>query len=189
MIGWIHIPDTKIDYPVMYRPEEKNYYLHRGFDRNYAFEGLPFLDERCDLSLPSDNLILYGHNMKNGTLFGCLKDYLKKDHYDAHPLIYFDTLTERGIYRIFAVIPIVLAEMEDERMACYAVSMTEDQQQIQSLQAYVERYAEHFSLDALPQVGDQVITLSTCTGFRDANRLVVMAARIGEQKGDMHHAE
>ncbi|MGN0995880.1 MAG: class B sortase [Candidatus Ventricola sp.] len=184
MIGWIRIEDTRISYPVMQTPEDPQFYLHRGFDRAYAFEGVPFLDARCDPALPSDNLIIYGHNMRSGSMFGTLKEYLNEEFYLAHPLIQFDTLARRGVYRVFAVIPVVLGEMEDERMRCYGVSMTQDEEQLALLEEYVRRYAVLSSPQSLPAVGGEVITLSTCTGFRGANRLVVMAARERQEPGD-----
>lgn len=182
MIGWIHIEGTRVDYPVMFHPEKKNYYLHRNFNKRYAIDGIPFLDERCDPWAPSDNLIIYGHNMRSGNMFNSLQQYVKEDFWEAHPLIHFDTLLERNVYHIFAVIPVDLGEMDDERMRCYGVLMTQDQQQIDTLEIYVKRYARRYRSEALPQVGDEVITLSTCTGFANADRLVVMATRLTEEE-------
>ena len=178
MIGWIHIDDTVIDYPVMYTPEDEEFYLHKNFEKSYSFAGTPFIDARCSLDERSDNLIVYAHNMKNGTMFGQLRKYLDAEFFSEHPMIYFDTLEERGEYHVFAVIPVYLARMNDERMRCYGVSMTEDEAQLQALRKYVETYAVFSDPDALPQVGGDVLTLSTCTGFRDADRLVIMATKL-----------
>ena len=178
MIGWIHIDDTVIDYPVMYTPEDEEFYLHKNFEKSYSFAGTPFIDARCSLDERSDNLIVYAHNMKNGTMFGQLRKYLDAEFFSEHPMIYFDTLEERGEYHVFAVIPVYLARMNDERMRCYGVSMTEDEAQLQALRKYVETYAVFSNPDALPQVGGDVLTLSTCTGFRDADRLVIMATKL-----------
>ena len=181
MIGWVLIEGTRVDYPVMFRPEDKNFYLHRNFNKKYALDGIPFMDERCDPELPSDNLIIYGHNMRSGAMFNTLQQYVKEEFWNEHPLVHFDTLTERGTYEIFAVIPVNLVrDMNDERMRCYGILMTQDQLQIDSLERYVKRYAARHRLAALPRVGDEVLTLSTCTGFANADRLVVMARRLQE---------
>lgn len=177
MIGWIHIENTPVDYPVMHTPDDPEYYLHRNFEQQYALEGIPFLDARCDPMLPSGNLIIYGHNMRSGSMFGTLYQYAEKEYFQQHPLISFDTLERRGTYRVFAAIPIVLMEMDHERMRCYALELTQDNGQLDGLRAYVEKYAIQYDLTALPDAGDEVITLSTCTGITNANRLVIMAAR------------
>lgn len=178
-IGWVSIEGTPIDYPVMYTPKDPEYYLHRNFDRQASFAGTPFLDARC--SLDADNLILHGHNMRNGSMFAAVRHYLDEAFFFQHPLIRFDTLDCRRLYRIFAVIPIQLGDMCSSQMYGYNPSMTQDSSQIAALRQYVKAYSEHCRLDALPDVGDSVLTLSTCTGFRRANRLVVMAACIDEK--------
>ena len=71
-VGWLKIDDTNVDYPVMYTPndnERGEYYIHRDFDENYSAAGLPFIDKNCDLILPTDNVIIYGHNMNSGKMF------------------------------------------------------------------------------------------------------------------------
>ena len=73
-VGWIHIEGTKIDYPVMYHPEEKNYYLRRNFHKEYDISGTPYIAEICDLE-DFDNLILYGHHMNSGAMFAHLDKY------------------------------------------------------------------------------------------------------------------
>lgn len=76
-IGWLSIDGTNISYPVMYTPHDPQKYLRRNFYGKYSQSGVPFLDGRCDLQ--STNLIIYGHNMKNGTMFSDLKKYLNTD--------------------------------------------------------------------------------------------------------------
>lgn len=78
MAGWVKIDGTKLDYPVMFTPDEPEYYIHRAFDGSYAVIGVPFVGKGCTLEPPSDNIILYGHNMKTGTMFSTLSSYAKK---------------------------------------------------------------------------------------------------------------
>ena len=88
-IGWIYIPGTVVNYPVMHTPANPQKYLRRDFYGNYSQSGVPFLDARCDLV--STNLIIYGHNMRNGTMFSELKNYVNADFRYAHPIIEFET--------------------------------------------------------------------------------------------------
>ena len=103
MAGWITIEGTPINYPVMFTPDQPDFYLKHDFDKDYSAYGVPFGGENCTLSPRSDNLIIYGHHMKNGTMFATLTDYKEKDFYEKHKVIQFDTLTEHGKYEIAAV--------------------------------------------------------------------------------------
>ena len=88
-IGWLSINGTNISYPVMYSPSEPQKYLRRNFYGKYSQSGVPFLDGRCDIR--STNLIIYGHNMKNGTMFSDLKRYVDRDFLNAHRTVKFET--------------------------------------------------------------------------------------------------
>ena len=100
-IGWLCIPGTDINYPVMHTPDEPERYLRRNFHGEYSESGVPFLDFRC--SLDSDNLIIYGHNMMNGTMFAGLQGYVQKDFCEQHPIIEFQTADGCAGYQVFAV--------------------------------------------------------------------------------------
>ena len=93
-IGWISIDGTNLDFPVMYAPDNKDFYLRHDFNKAYSVYGVPYLDEQTTLgaNAESDNLIIYGHNMKTGTIFGCLTEYRRADYYQEHPFIEFDTV-------------------------------------------------------------------------------------------------
>ena len=88
-IGWFSIDGTNISYPVMYTPSEPQKYLRRNFYGKYSQSGVPFLDGRCGTD--GGNLIIYGHNMKNGTMFADLKKYVDKDFLSAHRTVKFET--------------------------------------------------------------------------------------------------
>lgn len=88
-IGWLSIDGTNISYPVMHTPSDPQKYLRRNFYGKYSQSGVPFLDGRCDLQ--STNLIIYGHNMKNGTMFSDLKRYVGRDFLNAHRTVKFET--------------------------------------------------------------------------------------------------
>lgn len=109
-IGWIYIPGTAVNYPVMYTPVNPQKYLRRDFYGNYSQSGVPFLDARCDLK--NTNLIIYGHNMRNGTMFSELKNYVNADFRNAHPIIEFETAN--GIYK-FNVTDVKITDTADKK--------------------------------------------------------------------------
>ena len=88
-VGWLSVDGTNISYPVMYSPSEPQKYLRRNFYGKYSQSGVPFLDGRCDLQ--NSNLIIYGHNMRNGTMFSDLKRYVDRDFLNAHRTVKFET--------------------------------------------------------------------------------------------------
>ena len=88
-IGWLSIDGTNISYPVMHTPSDPQKYLRRNFYGKYSQSGVPFLDGRCDLQ--STNLIIYGHNMRNGTMFSDLKKYVNRDFLNAHRTVKCET--------------------------------------------------------------------------------------------------
>lgn len=88
-IGWLSIDGTNISYPVMHTPHDPQKYLRRNFYGKYSQSGVPFLDGRCNLQ--STNLIIYGHNMRNGTMFSDLKRYVDRDFLNAHRTVKFET--------------------------------------------------------------------------------------------------
>ena len=92
-IGWIKIDGTKIDYPVMQSPNNPDYYLKHSFEKAYSDYGVPYIDEACATGI-SNNLVIYGHHMKNGTMFSDLCNYTDADFCKEHPIINFDTLTD-----------------------------------------------------------------------------------------------
>ena len=100
-IGWLTIDGTRIDYPVMYRPGDKNYYLHRDFNGEYSANGCLFLAEEC-VPGNSDNLIIYGHHMNSGKMFADLEKYKDEGFYEEHPTILFRTIWGNEQYQIFA---------------------------------------------------------------------------------------
>lgn len=107
-IGWLSVDGTNISYPVMHTPSDPQKYLRRNFYGEYSQSGVPFIDGRC--SLQSTNLIIYGHNMKNGTMFSDLKKYLDSEFLNAHRTVKFETVD--GI-RCFTVTEILRTDITD----------------------------------------------------------------------------
>lgn len=167
-IGWLSIPGTQINYPVMHTPEEPQKYLRRSFYGEYSQSGVPFLDWRC--SLDSDNLIIYGHNMKNGTMFGELKNYLDEEFRLAHPVIEFQTADGVEQYTVFAVATV---QKTDAWYSFIDASGSEDftEQTAAILQKSL------YDTGAAPVFGQQIITLSTCYGSSKDGRLLVIGVK------------
>lgn len=107
-IGWLSIDGTNISYPVMHTPSDPQKYLRRNFYGKYSQSGVPFLDGRCNLQ--NTNLIIYGHNMRNGTMFSNLKKYVDRDFLNAHRTAKFETAD--GI-RYFTVTKVLRTDITD----------------------------------------------------------------------------
>lgn len=121
-IGWLSIDGTSISYPVMYTPSEPQKYLRRSFYGQYSQSGVPFLDGRC--STVGGNLIIYGHNMKNGTMFSDLKKYLNTDFLNAHRTVRLETAG--GVF-LFTVTEVLKTNTSD---AWYDRIAAEDDRQL-----------------------------------------------------------
>lgn len=103
-VGWLTIPDTPVDYPVMFTPSEPEYYLRRDFYGNHASGGTPFLDGRNTAQVESQNLIVYGHNMLDGSMFKSLVNYLDADFRESHQDIYLELCDTQYRYQVLAVL-------------------------------------------------------------------------------------
>ena len=100
--GWIYIKGTYIDYPVMQSFWEPEYYLHRNFEGEDSYAGVPFVGSG-DMKNGEGDISLYGHNMRNGTMFAELLRYQNWDYYETHPFVQLDTLREHRVYEVVTV--------------------------------------------------------------------------------------
>ena len=178
-VGWISIDGTVIDYPVMQTPDDPEYYLERGFDRTYNGYGVPFVQSNCDID-HSDNLVIYAHHMKDGSMFAGLCDYTDEEFYKEHKTIRFDTLSEFGEYEIVAVFKTVVYSEEGFK---YYEFVDGDEAKFD---AYIAkcRELELYDTGVTAEYGDRLITLSTCEYSRSNGRMVVVAKRIVSEESD-----
>lgn len=175
LFGWIKIDNTVLDYPVMYTPEEPEKYLRRNFDGEKSTAGTIFLDHRC--SEGSDNLILYGHNMKNGTMFGSVLGYQKKEYWEEHPVICFDTLYEKQEYEVMAAFFDEVHHPDDTCFKYYNFIDAENETEFaNAVRSYRERSLYDTGISA--QYGDQLLTVSTCSYHTENGRFVVVARKV-----------
>lgn len=173
-VGWLSIEGTSINYPVMQTPEEPNYYLKRAFDRSYSDYGVPYVQENCVLGI-SDNIVIYGHNMSNGSMFADLCRYEKKSFWEAHPIIHFDTLSGYGEYEIVTVFKTVAYSQEGFKYYHFVDAEIEA-----DLEAFLAqcRELELYDTGVDAEYGDQLITLSTCEYSCKNGRMVIVAKKI-----------
>ncbi len=101
LAGWLTVGGTRIDYPVMYSPDEPERYLHANFEKQYSFAGLPFIDAAGQVD--SGNRVIYAHNMLDGSMFRGLFRYEQKNYWEKHPTFTFSTLYEEKEYEIMSV--------------------------------------------------------------------------------------
>ncbi len=172
-VGWISIEGTKLNYPVMHTPKTPEYYLKRDFDKNYSDYGVPFLDSRCKLG-ECDNLIIYGHNMKNGSMFHALVNYQSESYYKEHPIVLFDTMDDFGEYQIIAAFSMDV-KTEDFNFSQF-VNM--DQERFDYFISEI-RSRSFYDTGVEVSYGDRLLTLSTCEYTHNNGRFVIVAKKIG----------
>ena len=183
LAGWLSIEGTAIDYPVMHTAQDEEYYLRRAFDRSNSVSGTPFLaagtpfmDSRC--SDNSDNIIIYGHNMKDGSMFAALLNYADDTFWEEHPTIRFDTLEETGTYQVLAAFYIDVSLSEDGvAFPFYEYTGLRDEAIFQEYLAQVGDRAL-YSTGVTAEFGEQLLTLSTCSYNTSDERFVVVAKQV-----------
>ena len=179
VVGWITIPDTPIDLPVM-QTTDNEFYLRHGLDKEYDNLGLPFVDYECDLK-NSRNLIIYGHNMgvDDTDRFSSLQEYRDTSYYAKHPVIQLDTLYGSQTYKVIAVFA-VTARTSDEDFFQFNkyVDFEDDAAEQEYLDAVEER--AFYTTGDYARADEHLLTLCTCTYEMDDARLVVMARPLRE---------
>ncbi|GHU66559.1 hypothetical protein FACS1894184_04830 [Clostridia bacterium] len=174
MIGWLTIPGTVIDYPVMQSPDAPGFYLTHDFDRRKRKSGVPFAQENCDVNA-SDNIILHGHHLKDGTQFAKLLSYQKEPFYQTHQTILFDTLYEKREFVVIAAFKIS-GSAKDPFEYTQFVNAQNDAE----FDAFVERCKSlaFYDTGATASYGDKLLTLSTCEYSLRDGLFVVVAKQV-----------
>ena len=175
-VGWISIDGTKLNYAVLQSSEEDaNYYLYRDFYCADSSHGSIYASEWADVFEPSDNITIYGHNMKDGSMFACLHDYIDKSAWEKNPLIFFDTIYEYHTYKIFAVFK--TSGTDGVGFAYHQVNDIDNEADFNEFIKTCKDLA-FYDTGITPAYGDKIICLSTCEYTIDNGRLVVAAVRI-----------
>ncbi len=172
--GWIRVPDTQADCPVMYSPDRPQYYYQRDFDGKSSKRGMIFIDES---SAPdARNVLIYGHNMKSGSMFGELDKYLDESFALSHMEIRFDTVERLGTYRVISVYQTTVGADDSYPFYAYAGIRTDEE-----LAAYGQEALERslFDFGGTVSPDDRLLTLVTCNYYAKNGRLILVAKRVG----------
>ena len=200
LVGWLNIPSISVKYPVLQTPDRPDYYLRRDFYGNYSTPGCLYARETCDIFAPSDNVVVYGHAMKSGDMFGRLNRFQDKAFCESHPYFTFDTLYGHHDYQIIAVFrtsgtwgigyPYHVfhnAASEEEFSKFIAdikgAAFTMDATKIDGENLFLG--SVYYDSGITPQYGDKLLTLCTCEytlrdpGTNTKNgRLAMVALRV-----------
>ena len=162
VVGWIMIPNTKINYPVVHG-ENNQHYLSHTWDNQKNSAGSIFMEENNDPDFKDFRTIIYGHNMANSTMFGSLHQYRNRAYWEKNPYVYL--VTDEGVLR-YEIYASYMAEVAgktyaldiDDRLKASFIQMTLDESE--------------WDADIQPAVTDRILTLSTCAGNYDYRRVV-----------------
>ena len=172
--GWIKIDNTNVDYPVMHTPNDPEKYLHKNFDGKYSFSGVPFIDANCNVE--SDNLLIYGHNMKNGSMFRDILKYKDQEFWEKNPVIYFDTIEEKQEYEVLAAFYDRIYYQDETCFKFYKFIDAKNQAEFD--EAIIQfKNKSIYDTEVEAQYGEQLITLITCSSYTDNGRFVVVAVK------------
>ena len=173
-VGWLQIDGTKLNNPVVQTPADPNFYLKRDFNKNYSEWGTVYAWGSADLQRPSDNVTLFGHTMKDGSMFACLHNYTSKDFWEQNKLIFFNTLTEYHTYKVYAVFKV------SANIGNFAYHQFVDANNAEEFNDFVStcKAMSFYETGITPVYGDKLLTLSTCEYSLDNGRLVVCAVRM-----------
>lgn len=179
LYGWIKIEGTDINYPVMFTPDEPNFYLNRNWNKEYSSLGSIFVS--CETKEDSENIIIYGHDMRNHIMFGTLKLYKDKNYYEEHKYIQFDTLYEKQTYEIISVLKTKIyydeKQMPNDVYLYYDHIELDTKEEFDDYINFIKKNA-WYDIDITATFKDQLITLSTCDYWTKDGRLLIVAKKI-----------
>ena len=171
VVGWIEIPDTEVSYPVL-QTSNNSYYLNHTWKKENSSVGAIFMETTNDPGLEDFHTIVYGHNMRNGSMFGGLRSYRNRDYWEAHPAVYLADDTGVHQYDIFAAYEVGVREI------IYRLDIEENNWQGR----FLDYALRHTVIDTgiVPSEDGHILTLSTCTGSGHATRWIIQAVRAEE---------
>lgn len=183
MVAWLQIPGTEIDYPVMWTPRDEEYYLYRGFDGKSNQNGCLILDTDSSLDPLTTNLIIHGHNMKSGAMFGTLTDYEEESFFQEHSAITLYTKEKQRNYEIVAVFRSQVYKKTDQVFKFYKFFQADTAEEFDDFYRNIKALSL-YDTGVTAEFGDCFITLSTCTYHVERGRFVVVAKEV--ESGDSY---
>lgn len=183
IIGWIRIEGTNINYPVMQTQDDPEFYLRKDFKKEYSLSGTPFMDAASDIFIPTSNWTIYGHHMKDGTMFMDVTKYADYEFYEEHKIIEFDTIYREGggkaKYEVLAAFYAEIKNVDEGGFKYYQYAGITTEKSFNEYVAGVKAESE-YDTDVEAEYGDQLITLSTCNYHvgDGRGRFAVVAKRV-----------
>lgn len=177
--GWVRIDGTEIDYAHVYTPDDFDKYLHMDLEGNYSYAGAIIMDQRCSLDPESNNIILHGHNMKNGSMFAGIMGYLDKSFWEEHPTVYYANMNEEREYEVIAVLYDKVYKKTDDVFKFYEFTDPQTEEEFNEGIEYFKKKA-FYDTGLTAEFGDRLLMLVTCSYHVDDGRLVVVAREVTE---------
>ena len=177
IIGWLEIENTNINYPVL-QGTDNEYYMTHNYKKEKSKNGSIFLNNEYDWSIPSSNLLIYGHNLNNGTMFQELLKYADESFYIEHPIIHFTTTKEDAKYEIISVFKSRVYYQSEENVFRYYYFINANSEAEYNQFVSDAKKASLYNIDATAKYGDQLITLSTCSYHVKDGRFAVVGRKI-----------
>ena len=175
IVGWLKIDGTVINYPVMQTPDSPDFYLKRNFNKEYSSRGCLYVREQCDVFTPSDNLTIYGHNMRDGSMLQPLNNYRNQEYWQKNNIITFDTLYGHHTYQIFSVF--ITSASVGKGFSYHLFVDAANEAEFNEFVTTCQSLAL-YDTGITPKFGDKIICLSTCEYSQANGRLVVVAVRV-----------
>ena len=177
IVGWLEIENTNINYPVL-QGADNNYYMTHNYKNEKSKNGSIFLEANYNWNIPSNNLLIYGHNLGNGMMFQELLKYEKKSFYQEHPVIRFTTAEEDTEYEIISVFKSRVYYKSEKNVFRYYYFINNESEEEYNEFVKNAKNASLYPIDATASYGDQLITLSTCSYYVEDGRFVVVGRKI-----------
>ena len=177
IVGWLEIEDTSINYPVL-QGTDNEYYMTHNYKKQKSKNGSIFLTKDYDWSTPSSNLLIYGHNMNNGTMFQELLKYEKESFYKQHPVIRFTTENEDAEYEIIAVLKTRVFYKSEKNVFRYYYFVNAETEEEYNVFVENAKKESLYSIDKTAKFGEQLITLSTCSYHVKDGRFAVIGRKV-----------
>ncbi len=173
--AWIEIPDTSVSYPILQHPKDDSYYLTRSYDRSASYYGAVFSQAKYNTTDFTDNVtVLYGHTMRDGTMFAGLSDYMNREYFDAHKYFYIYMPESTLRYEIFAAVPF------DNRNILYTWNCSQKNEYWNFLQLIINIRSMDsvVDTDCTLSMYDKIVVLSSCYPGDSSRRFLVVAKQI-----------
>ena len=178
--AWIKIPGTKVDYPIVQHPEDPNYYLNHNLNGSKGYPGCIYTELANSKDWDDPITVIYGHNMKNGSMFANLHYYEDEDFFEKHPYVYIYSPDMTRVYQVFAAYETSNVHM---LLRCNMNDPDSYQEYLDGIREE-EGIRNNYNDDIELTWQDRIITLSTCIGSKPDERYVVQAVLVAEGAAD-----